>query len=193
MRTGAQPGFDDAVGVRMQRPAHARASLARRTKAIGWDFVLLLPLRRRFGGVVRCLRRASQGLEPRFQRFDAALLFGNDDQRRVQPHGQRCDQRVLLGVAQAGEVGGRGHPAFRIDSAVVVSRVFQCRSGQAAKPNKGTRDAMITPGVSNYSRSAPRDMNVPTCHGSLCLGSPWPACELARATRQTHSDRKSVV
>ena len=84
---------------------------------------------------------------------NAALLFGNDDQRRVQPHGQRCDQRVLLGVAQAGEVGGRGHPAFRIDSAVVVSRGFQCRSGQAAKPNKGTRDAMINPGVSNYIKS----------------------------------------
>jgi hypothetical protein len=74
-------------------PAFAGTSLARRAAAIGRGFVLLLPLRRRFGGVVRRLRRTGQGREPRFQCRDAYLLHGNDGQRRLQPRGQRRDRR----------------------------------------------------------------------------------------------------
>ena len=62
-----------------------------------------------------------QGFQPRLQGFDTDILRGDVRQRR--------DRRVLLGVAQAGEVEGRGHPAFRIDWDVVGSRIFQCRHG----------------------------------------------------------------
>jgi hypothetical protein len=44
--------------------------------------------------------------------------------RRCQLREQRQDQRILLGMAQLAEVGARCHPAFRIDSPVIVSTVI---------------------------------------------------------------------
>ena len=75
VRAGGQPGFDHAIGVRMQRPAHPGAALA--GWAIGGGAIRLLPLRRGLGRIVGGLRRAGQFVEPGFQRRDPHILGGD--------------------------------------------------------------------------------------------------------------------
>ena len=54
----------------------------------------------------------------------ADILCGDPFVRRGKPHGQRRDQRVLLGVAQFGGGREQGHMTGRIKPLVTVSSVF---------------------------------------------------------------------
>ena len=130
----------------MQRPPDAGTALAWR--ALSWRAILLLALRGRLGRIVRRLRRAAQRVEPRLQRRDACVLRRNPLLRRCKFRGQRQDQRVLLGVRQLAEVGRQDHPAFRIDSIVIVSRI-SCAGPHASltvEPITCSKAAVITLG-----------------------------------------------
>jgi hypothetical protein len=107
----------------VQWAANTGAALARWTVGGCWA-ALFLALRGRLGRVVRCLRRAAQLIDPRFECRNARFLRRNRLLRRCQLLEQRQDQRILLGMAQRTEVGARRHPAFRIDSPVIVSTVI---------------------------------------------------------------------
>jgi hypothetical protein len=104
MRAGCQSGLDDAVRVRLQRPGHTGATLARRLAAL--RPIGLLALRRRQRGILRRLRRRLQRRQPRCQ-------FGNPRLCRCQlanQRQQRADQRTLLGDRQRAEVELGRHP-----------------------------------------------------------------------------------
>jgi len=128
MRRGTRPhisgsrqaGIDHPVRLRMQRSANAGAALAWRTD-LTFRAVLLLALRRRFRRVVRGLRRPGQFIEPRLKRGDACVLRRDPLVRRSKLRQQRQDQRILLSMAQPGEIRWFEHPAVRIDSDVIVS------------------------------------------------------------------------
>ena len=103
MRAGIQGGIDDAVRLRVQRPADAGAAWARRLGA-GGTFGLL-PFRRRQRGIVRCLGRTLEPGKPRLQ-------FGDARQRRLQlpdQWQQRQDEGILLRDGQLAEVDLGGH------------------------------------------------------------------------------------
>ena len=104
----------------MQGSADAWAALAWRTN-LALGAVLLLTLGRGPGGVIRGLRRTGQFIEPCLKHRDACVLRGDTLVRGGKLPQQRQDQRVLLGVAQPGEIGGGITLTVRIDSAVTVS------------------------------------------------------------------------
>ena len=55
------------------------------------------------------------------RRAELCFEVRNPPLGRIKSLPQRPDQRILFGVAQMTEVGERRHPAFRIESAVIVS------------------------------------------------------------------------
>jgi hypothetical protein len=108
----------------MQRPTHAGAALAWRT-GLAFRAILLLALRWGLGRIVRRLRWPGQFIESRLKCRDAGVLGRDPLVRRGKSGQQRQDQRILLSMAQPGEIGWLDHPAVRIDSTVTVSSVRQ--------------------------------------------------------------------
>jgi hypothetical protein len=68
--------------------------------------IVLLALRRGFGGVVRGLRRPGQFIEPRSKHRDAGILRRDPLVRRSELRQQQQDQRILFGMAQPRQIGG---------------------------------------------------------------------------------------
>ena len=71
--------------------------------------------------MVRGLRRAGQFIKPRLEGRDPRILNRDPFLSDRQTTDQRRDQHVFLGMAQVGEVDGRGHPKGRIEAPVTVS------------------------------------------------------------------------
>jgi len=90
---------------------------------------LVLAPGRGLGTVVRGFRRPGQFVEPGLKRRDLRVPGGDARFGHHQPPEERDDQRVFLGVAQGGQVGGCDHPVVRIQSPVTVSSQIGCTFG----------------------------------------------------------------
>ena len=145
----------ERVSTCLRRSACAGAALAGWTIRPGGRRVLLLALGRWLGTVVRGFRRTCQFIDPGFKCHDPRVLGGDADFGRRQLPEERDDQRIFLGMAQGGQVGGDRHPMGRIEPPVTVSSENWRGTWDAVIRLTGRKPASYcSPQVSNYKETA---------------------------------------